>query len=260
MAVKLSSFLSTSFTPSALDSAGVIAIIETAAATMPLDSGTSGNYIKDITAGGGIDLIGTNGHAASITVLVDSSEIATVNTAQTLTNKTINLTSNTLAMTLNQLNAAISGGQSVASLTGTEILTNKTLTSPVITNPISTGGSVSSLSTFGLKDVTTTTYQTKIVSNNVSPVLSADRTLTLDVNNANRTFSLTGDLSTVGGNSLTLTTTGSTNVTFPTSGTLVSKDSSGNATVTASNAELLDSQDGTYYRINVYNSSGTLLN
>lgn len=269
MAVKLSSFLSTSFTPSALDSAGVIGIIESAVATMPLDSGTSGNYVKDISADSGISISGIAAHAASLTIGIDSDKIATVNTAQTLTNKTINLTSNTLTMTLNQLNAAISGGQSVASLTGTETLTNKTLTTPTINTPSVSGGSLTDITTFGLRDTITTGFETRVVSTNASPVLTADRTLTLDVNNANRTLSLTGNLLTVGGNSLTLTTSGATNVTFPTSGTLVSKDGSGNfsagtitanLTGTASNADQLDSQNGTYYRIDVYDRNGTLLN
>jgi hypothetical protein len=48
MSVKLSSFLNTSFATSAIDSIAVIGIIETAEATMPLDSGTSGNYLKNL--------------------------------------------------------------------------------------------------------------------------------------------------------------------------------------------------------------------
>jgi hypothetical protein len=57
-------------------------------------------------------------------------------------------------------------------------------------------------------------------------VLTANRTLTLTLNDANRTLNLGGNLTTAaafttsGANSLTLTTTGSTNVTLPTTGTL----------------------------------------
>ena len=50
----------------------------------------------------------------------------------TLTNKTIDLTDNTLSGTLTEFNTALSGDDFV-SLTGTETLTNKTLTSPTIT-------------------------------------------------------------------------------------------------------------------------------
>lgn len=51
---------------------------------------------------------------------------------QTLTNKTINLASNTLTTTLAQLNTAVSDAD-VASITGVETLSNKTLTAPVLT-------------------------------------------------------------------------------------------------------------------------------
>jgi hypothetical protein len=53
-------------------------------------------------------------------------------TTQTLTNKTINLTSNTLTGTKAQFNAALSD-DNFATIAGAETLTNKTLTSPVIT-------------------------------------------------------------------------------------------------------------------------------
>ena len=51
---------------------------------------------------------------------------------QTVTNKTIDLTDNTISGTLTEFNAALSGDDFV-SLTGAETLTNKTLTSPTIT-------------------------------------------------------------------------------------------------------------------------------
>jgi len=56
----------------------------------------------------------------------------------TLTNKTINLTSNTISGTTAQFNTALSDG-SFATLAGTETLTNKTLTDPAITAPTITG-------------------------------------------------------------------------------------------------------------------------
>ena len=53
---------------------------------------------------------------------------------QTLTNKSMSFGSNTFTSTLAQLNTAISDAD-VASLAGTETLTNKTLTSPTLTTP-----------------------------------------------------------------------------------------------------------------------------
>jgi len=51
--------------------------------------------------------------------------------------------------------------------------------------------------------------------------LTADRTLTFTTGDANRTVTLAGDFSTAGGHALILTTSGATNVTLPTTGTLI---------------------------------------
>ncbi len=90
----------------------------------------------------------------------------------------------------------------------TQTLTNKTLV-----------GATLSL------DDTASAFNLSLVSTS-SPVMTADRTLTFDVSNANRTIDLAGnlsiaaDFSTSGANSVTLTSTGATNVTLPTTGTL----------------------------------------
>lgn len=62
----------------------------------------------------------------------------TPNTVDTFTNKTINLSNNTLSGTVAQFNAALSD-DNFATLTGTETMTNKTLTSPTISDPTFTG-------------------------------------------------------------------------------------------------------------------------
>ena len=68
---------------------------------------------------------------------VDNTSDTTKNAATaTLTNKTINLTSNTLSGTRAQFNTAMSD-DNFASLTGTETLTNKTLTAPALGTPVS---------------------------------------------------------------------------------------------------------------------------
>jgi len=59
-----------------------------------------------------------------------AADVTSAGTA-TLTNKTINLSSNTLTGTLAEFNTALSGADFV-SLAGSETLTNKTLTSPVL--------------------------------------------------------------------------------------------------------------------------------
>ena len=67
-------------------------------------------------------------------------------TTNTLTNKSISLASNTVTATLAQLNTAISDAD-VVSLAGSETLTNKTLTSPVVT-----GGSLKDTVIRGLEE------------------------------------------------------------------------------------------------------------
>ena len=60
-------------------------------------------------------------------------------TTDTLTNKSIDLTDNTLTGTLSEFNTAMSGDNFV-SLTGTETLTNKTLTAPNLAGPVFSTG------------------------------------------------------------------------------------------------------------------------
>jgi hypothetical protein len=59
--------------------------------------------------------------------------------SQTLTNKTIDLTDNTLRGTKAEFNASLEDGD-FATISGTETLTNKTLTSPVVTGGTLNGG------------------------------------------------------------------------------------------------------------------------
>lgn len=242
MVQKLSDFLGTSFSENPVDSSGIVSIIGTT--TILLDSGTSGNYVKTLTGAAGLDIT-SPAHALDATISIDSDHIATRTGTQTLTNKTINLSNNTLVTTLSQLSAAVSG-DTVIGAQATQTLANKTLTSPTINGADINGPlAINDITTFGLRDVTTTDYETLIVSDNASPALTADRTLTLDINNANRTISLAGDLTlagnliTSGGHAVTLTTTGATGVTLPTSGTLVSRASALGTTGTFGSASLV---------------------
>lgn len=74
------------------------------------------------TGGTGID---TSGSGNAVTFAIDST-VATLTGTQTLTNKTVNLTNNTLTGTTVEFNTALSDG-SFATLAGTETLTNKTV-------------------------------------------------------------------------------------------------------------------------------------
>jgi hypothetical protein len=86
-----------------------------------------------------------------------------------------------------------------------QTLTNKTLTAPVIN-----GGTLNVAST-GAKYM-------KITCG--TALAAADRTLTVTIPDAATALTLTGDLIRVGAHSLTLTTSNTTDVTLPTTGTL----------------------------------------
>ena len=78
---------------------------------------------------------------ATGTVALTSDIVVTASSTTTFSNKSISLGSNTVTSTLAQLNTAISDAD-VASLAGAETLTNKTLTSPVITGAVFNDGSI----------------------------------------------------------------------------------------------------------------------
>lgn len=92
---------------------------------------------------------------------------------------------------------------------------------------------VPDVDTLSLTDATASN-SLNLVSNDAS--MSADRTLTVNVNDADRLLDLNGDITTAGnittagdfitsgGDSITLNTTGPTNITLPTSGTLATQE------------------------------------
>ncbi len=235
MVQKLSDHLNISLGLAAqTDSADVLQIIRET--NIAMDSGTMGDFVGTIAPKGsdaGIVVLNSGTNDADVQLRLDSDYAATLTGTQTLTNKTINLSNNSLTGTIGQWNAALSGGNSFASLTGTETLTNKTLTSPVINTVDINSGAINDISTFSLRDVTEASYELLFAANS-SVNASADRTLTFDVKNANRTLSLLGNLTlggsltTSGAHATTFTTSGTTGLTLPTSGTLVSKDGSNN--------------------------------
>lgn len=79
-------------------------------------------------------VVDPGGTSATRKVTVANLLAVVASLAQTFTNKVIALGSNTVSGTLAEFNAAVTDAN-LASIAGTETLTNKTLTSPVLTTP-----------------------------------------------------------------------------------------------------------------------------
>lgn len=89
--------------------------------------------ITAVTSGTGISVTSSTGPVPS--VAVDTAVVATTNNTLTLTNKTLALGSNTVSGTVAEFNTALTDGD-FATLAGTETLSAKTLTSPLINQGI----------------------------------------------------------------------------------------------------------------------------
>ena len=106
--------------------------------------------ISSVTAGNGLSGGGSSG---AVTLAIDTAITVDLNTAQTLTNKTISAANNTLT--------------GVATETGTQTLTNKTLTSPKVN--------------LGINAQTGTTYTTVLDDNGKLVTLSNASAITLTI-------------------------------------------------------------------------------
>lgn len=127
--------------------------------------------------------------------------LSTSSGTETLTNKTINLGSNTVTGTLAQFNTALSD-QDFASLAGTETLSNKTLTSPnlgtpsainltnatALPNSATSGTSTATANTLVLRDA-----NANFAAGTVTGTLSGNAT-TATALSSSRSFALTGDV------------------------------------------------------------------
>jgi len=138
----------------------------------------------------------------------------TASSTDTLTNKSISLATNTVTSTLAQLNTAISDAD-VATLAGTETLTNKTLTSPTLTTPnigVASGTSLTLTGDLTVQGTTTTIDSTTIAVKNAFVFEGAtndsyETTLTVTDPTADRTLTLPDATDTLVGKATTDTLT-----------------------------------------------------
>jgi len=148
------------------------------------------------------------------TVALTSDITVTASSTNTLSNKSISLGSNTVTSTLAQLNTAISDAD-VATLAGTETLTNKTLTNPTLTTPNIGVASGTSLTLTGdlIVQGTTTTIDSTTIAVKTAFVFegatndSYETTLTVTDPTADRTLTLPDATDTLVGRATTDTLT-----------------------------------------------------
>lgn len=216
MSKLLSGFLNTTF--STFDSDEVIQIIGGGGGNV-LGVNTSGDYIESALEGFGINIINSSGsEGANLTFSVDSSVIATVSSAQTLTNKTIDLSSNTITGNTAQFNAALSGDNFVTE-TASQTLTNKTLTLPTIG---ATGASFAGSSSGAIN-----VQATAIAGTNTITLPAVTGTLVTEANTATLTNkTISGSNNTISNIPNSATTATSAN----TANAIVARDASGNFT------------------------------
>ena len=140
---------------------------------------------------------------------------------QTITNKTINLTNNTLTGTTAQFNTALSDND-FTTLAGAETLTNKTLTSPILNTGIS--GTAFKDEDNMASDSATAVASQQSIKKFVEDQLTAED---LDVSDGTTAIAIDLDgetLGLLGGTGITSTALGN-NVTFAIDGTVVTESS-----------------------------------
>lgn len=172
----------------------------------------------------------------------------------------VTTSANSFATTVSKIQSTVVSGTTGSG--NVVFSTSGALTSPTISSATITGGTHTAITGFGIRS-TGAGFDLKLAS---TEVFTADRTLTVTLNNVNRSISLAGDINTAGSFTtsgafaLTLTQTALTNVTLPTTGTLATLAGSEiltNKTFNASN-NTLSNITTSMFATNVIDTDNTL--
>ena len=152
------------------------------------------------------------GTLAEFNTAVSDAILASTAGSETLTNKTINFADNTITTTTANFNTALTDGD-IATLAGSETLTNKTLTSPVINSPTGDVATKTGVQTLTNKTLTSPTINGGTLSGiNLFTVADTSSTVsTITSGDVLKLIGGTGITTTVSGDEVTVTASGLTN-------------------------------------------------